>query len=50
MNIKRYVNEKELLKTELSELFIENEIINKTIYIVSERVKNNNKLSVIDIK
>ena len=40
MDIKRYVNEKETNETEFSEMFIDNDIIAKTIYIVSERVKS----------
>jgi len=49
MNIKRYINDKETPNTEFSEIFIDNEAIDKTLFIVNERVKNNKNISRLDI-
>ena len=41
MNITRYINDIKTKEDELSKIFIDNDTINKTIYVVNERVKNN---------
>ena len=50
MNITRYINGQKTTKTEFSEIFINNDTVDKTLFIVNERVKNDKNISPLDIE
>jgi len=50
MRISRYVNSIPIDDKKLSDFYLDNEIISKTIFIVNNRLKNNGNLTLMGVE